>query len=134
MFYVAHEFSCMVRPACILDDGGGEQAWGATITSVVVSASRRRYCYTRFHLIPWSHGLIRLSYWVIIMMLRLAERVLLGWIAQTLRWLPLLKIGLAIWLMCETTDMESPGVVDVVQQRQDKEAYRVSWRLFGWKI
>lgn len=68
------------------------------------------------------------------MMLRLAERVLLGWIAQTLRWLPLLKIGLAIWLMCETTDMESPGVVDVVQQRQDKEAYRVSWRLFGWKI
>jgi hypothetical protein len=33
----------MVRPACILDDGGGEQARGATITSVVVSASRRRY-------------------------------------------------------------------------------------------
>jgi hypothetical protein len=60
------------------------------------------------------------------MILRLLERILLGWVAQSLKWLPLVKIVFAVWLMCETTDSEAPAVVDAAQQRRDREAYRVS--------
>ncbi len=119
VFHVAVGISHVVHPPSLLYDGSCQQAGRAKVESLVVRCMR--YCLFATHALP-----SRLSYWVIVMTLRLVERVLLGWIIQTLRWVPLVKIGLAIWLMSETTDMESNGELDTIQERKDKEAYRVS--------
>lgn len=71
----------------------------------------------------------RLSFWACVVFIDLSELLLLGPVARSLRYYPLVKLLVLLALLCETTDYTRPAEIDKAEEARLKAEARHARKL-----